>query len=69
LTALLVCWAVASSASAQYRLDSFTISNGLPQNTVAAVFLACDGVVWIRTYDERAAPRSAEPDAMPFPPV
>ena len=50
LAALLVC-ASAARASAQYRFDPFTTSNGLPQNTVSAVLQTRDGYVWIATYD------------------
>jgi len=49
-----VCLLLAASpppAFAQYRLDSFTTSNGLPQNTLAAIAQTRDGYLWIGTYD------------------
>ena len=46
-----MCICAASSAAAQYRLDPFTTSNGLPQNTVSAVLQSRDGYLWIATYD------------------
>ena len=51
---LVVCLLVgtlAPRASAQFRVDSFTTSNGLPQNTVAALAQTRDGYLWIATYD------------------
>ena len=51
VTALLASRSVATSASAQYRFDSFTTSNGLPQKTAAAVLQTRDGCLWIATYD------------------
>jgi ligand-binding sensor domain-containing protein len=51
LAALLACCSVASTATAQYRFDSFTTSSGLPQNTVSAVLQSRDGYLWIATYD------------------
>src|SRR5215510_12488426 len=51
LTSLLVCLSVAPAASAQYRFDSFTTSNGLPQNTASSVLQTRDGYLWIATYD------------------
>ncbi len=38
-------------AGAQYRIDQFTTSNGLPQNTVSALAQTRDGYLWIATYD------------------
>jgi diguanylate cyclase (GGDEF)-like protein len=36
---------------AQYRFDQITTSNGLPQNTVAAIIQTSDGYLWFATYD------------------
>ena len=41
----------ADSAAAQYRVDAFTTSNGLPQNTVSAIAQTPDGYLWFATYD------------------
>jgi ligand-binding sensor domain-containing protein len=51
LAALIGCCSIAYPASAQYRFDPYTTSNGLPQNTVAAVLQSGDGYLWIATYD------------------
>ncbi len=39
------------SASAQYRFDSWTTDNGLPQNSVYAVTQTRDGYLWLATVD------------------
>jgi ligand-binding sensor domain-containing protein len=38
-------------AAAQYRFDSWTTDNGLPQNTVRAVTQTPDGYIWFTTSD------------------
>ncbi len=43
--------AAATDASAQYRIEQFTTSNGLPQNTVSAIVQTRDGYLWLGTYD------------------
>src|SRR5436190_22546617 len=40
-----------ASGWAQYRLDRFTTSNGLPQNTVSAIAQTPDGHLWFATFD------------------
>jgi signal transduction histidine kinase/ligand-binding sensor domain-containing protein len=37
--------------SAQYRFDSFTTDNGLPQNGVRGIVQAPDGYLWFTTFD------------------
>jgi diguanylate cyclase (GGDEF)-like protein len=49
-----VCLAVIlwpQCAFAQFRIQQFTSSNGLPQNTVASIAQTRDGYLWIATYD------------------
>jgi hypothetical protein len=41
----------ASTASAQYRFDSWTTDNGLPQNSVMAMLQTRDGYFWLATSD------------------
>jgi signal transduction histidine kinase/ligand-binding sensor domain-containing protein len=53
---LLVCCLVAgalcaSSASAQYRFDTWTADGGLPQNSVYAIVQTRDGYLWFTTLD------------------
>ena len=38
-------------AFAQFRIQQFTSSNGLPQNTVASIAQTRDGYLWVATYD------------------
>ena len=38
-------------AWAQFRIQQFTTSNGLPQNTVSSIAQTRDGYLWIATYD------------------
>ena len=45
---LLVC---TSSTHAQYRFQSWTIDNGLPQNTVRSIVQTQDGYLWLATND------------------
>lgn len=44
----LVCFAE------EYRFDSWTTDDGLPQNTVNAVTQSSDGYLWVATFDELA---------------
>ena len=37
--------------SAQYRFDSFTTDNGLPQNGVRSIAQTPDGYLWFTTFD------------------
>jgi hypothetical protein len=37
---------------AQYRFDSFTTDNGLPQNGVRRIAQTPDGYLWFTTFDE-----------------
>src|SRR5882724_103635 len=39
------------ATQAQYRVDSWTTDNGLPQNVVSAVTQTQDGYLWLTTYD------------------
>src|SRR4051812_4409979 len=41
----------ASRAVAQYRFDSFTTDNGLPQNGVRGIAQTPDGYLWFTTFD------------------
>lgn len=52
LRAWVVCGSLAGAAadaSAQYRIDQFTTSNGLAQNTVSAIAQTRDGYLWFGT--------------------
>ena len=40
-----------STVSAQYRFDSWTTDNGLPQNSVLSILQTRDGYLWLTTYD------------------
>ncbi len=40
-----------SSVSAQYRFDSWTTDNGLPQNSVRSIVQTRDGYLWFTTFD------------------
>jgi ligand-binding sensor domain-containing protein/signal transduction histidine kinase len=48
---LIVLILIASQAQAQYRFDSWTTDNGLPQNVVYAVTQTRDGYFWLTTFD------------------
>lgn len=48
---LTFCLGVAISASAQYRFDTWTTDNGLPQNGVRAITQTPDGYLWFTTFD------------------
>lgn len=45
---LFLCW---QTLSAQYRFDSWTTDNGLPQNGVRAITQTPDGYLWFTTFD------------------
>ena len=49
LSFLIVLHAV--PAAAQYRFDSWTTDQGLPQNSVQAILQAQDGYLWLTTFD------------------
>ncbi len=40
-----------SSASAQYRFDSWTTDNGLPRNSIASIMQTRDGYLWLATVE------------------
>ncbi len=40
-----------SAAQAQYRFDSWTADNGLPQNSVYSIQQTPDGYLWLTTLD------------------
>jgi len=42
---------LATTAAAQYRIDSWTADDGLPQNSVYAMVQTRDGYLWIATLD------------------
>ena len=44
-------WLHASSAAAQYRVDTWTTEQGLSQNIVRAVHTGRDGYLWLTTLD------------------
>ena len=39
------------SATAQYRFDSWTTNNGLPQNSISSIIQTRDGYLWMTTFD------------------
>src|SRR5467141_1976031 len=50
LCASLYAW-VAAPTQAQYRFSSWTVDNGLPQNTVYDIRQTRDGYLWLTTFD------------------
>src|ERR1700754_2941322 len=38
-------------ATAQYRFDSWTTDNGLPQNSIFSIIQTRDGYLWMSTFD------------------
>jgi signal transduction histidine kinase/ligand-binding sensor domain-containing protein len=40
-----------SAAQAQYRFDSWTTDNGLPQNSIHSIIQTRDGYLWMTTFD------------------
>lgn len=45
-----VCTAAQASAAAQFRFDSWTTDNGLPQVSVNSILQTRDGFLWLTTY-------------------
>jgi hypothetical protein len=43
-------FAVASRTAAQYRIDTWTTDNGLPQGSVNAIVQTRDGFLWFATF-------------------
>ena len=39
------------STTAQYRFDSWTTDNGLPQNSISSIIQTRDGYLWMTTFD------------------
>ena len=39
------------SLAAQYRIESWTTDNGLPQNSVRSIIQTRDGYLWLTTFD------------------
>jgi len=48
---ILLCLFATATASAQYRFDSWTADNGLPQNSVYSILQTRDGYLWFTTFD------------------
>jgi ligand-binding sensor domain-containing protein len=48
---LLAALACAVPAGAQYHVDSWTTSEGLPQNSVQSILQTRDGYLWLTTFD------------------
>lgn len=48
---VLLCALLYSTTLAQYRFDSWTTDNGLPQNSVLAITQTRDGYLWLATLD------------------
>lgn len=55
LSLLLVAPVFASSPPSQYRLDSWTTNNGLPDNSIRALCQARNGYIWLTTGDGMAS--------------
>ena len=51
LLSLVICLGLAAEASAQYRFDTWTTDNGLPQNGVREITQTPDGYLWFTTFD------------------
>lgn len=49
LLSLAICACLASEHSAQYRFDSWTTENGLPQNSIWGIRQTRDGYLWMTT--------------------
>ena len=47
----LCVFSAVSTAKAQYRFDSWTTDNGLPQNSVFSILQTPDGYIWFTTLD------------------
>ena len=50
LACTIVCLLFAASAPAQYRFDSWTTDNGLPENSVNSIVQTADGYLWLATF-------------------
>jgi ligand-binding sensor domain-containing protein len=48
---ILICFAAAVPAAAQYRFDTWTTDDGLPQNSVYSILQTRDGYLWFTTLD------------------
>jgi len=48
---LLFCLVVCGQAAGQYRFDTWTTDNGLPQNGVRQITQSPDGYLWFTTFD------------------
>src|SRR5215469_3333087 len=48
---LFLCLFASTAAHAQYRFDSWTTDNGLPQNSVRSIVQTRDGYLWLATSD------------------
>lgn len=48
---LCLCGGFIAAAAAQYRFDSWTTDNGLPQNSVGSIVQTADGYLWFTTLD------------------
>src|SRR5215472_3450588 len=46
----IVCSLFAPGAIAQYRFDSWTTDNGLPENSVNSIIQTSDGYLWLATF-------------------
>src|SRR5437868_3752674 len=51
ITFSVFCLVAATTAQAQYRFDSWTTDNGLPQNSVYSIIQTRDGYLWFTTLD------------------
>jgi signal transduction histidine kinase/ligand-binding sensor domain-containing protein len=51
LAACLLGWLLGGVALAQYRFDSWTTDNGLPQNSITGITQTKDGYLWLTTFD------------------
>jgi len=47
----LLIWLLTATSQAQYRFDSWTTDNGLPQNSVRSIIQTRDGYLWLTTFD------------------
>ncbi|HJQ70779.1 MAG TPA: two-component regulator propeller domain-containing protein [Blastocatellia bacterium] len=51
ISLLILLWLLAATVQAQYRFDSWTTDNGLPQNSVRSIIQTRDGYLWMTTFD------------------
>src|ERR1700747_1168778 len=51
LAALCLLNCIGTAMAAQYRLQAWTVDNGLPQNVIRGVAQTPDGYLWITTLD------------------